>query len=88
MTTHRKDARRRYSHARRGLFLIRLLTRLRKRTPTAPLKLAIFPPFAGLFKWRDPDSNRGHHDFQSCIASTAAYRHVRKKRINTVFCVF
>ena len=24
------------------------------------------PSFTGLLKWRDPDSNWGHHDFQSC----------------------
>jgi hypothetical protein len=24
------------------------------------------PERRGLAKWRDPDSNRGHHDFQSC----------------------
>jgi hypothetical protein len=27
-------------------------------------------------KWRDPDSNRGHHDFQSSELHFDAYHHV------------
>jgi hypothetical protein len=27
-------------------------------------------PFAATFRWRDPDSNRGHHDFQACAPAT------------------
>ncbi len=34
--------------------------------------------FAGLFKWRDPDSNRGHHDFQSGKAGPSLYCPVRE----------
>jgi hypothetical protein len=26
------------------------------------------PALQGRFRWRDPDSNRGHHDFQSCAS--------------------
>jgi hypothetical protein len=26
------------------------------------------------FEWRDPDSNRGHHDFQSCALPTELSR--------------
>ena len=29
------------------------------------------------FKWRDPDLNRGHHDFQSCALPTELSRHGR-----------
>jgi hypothetical protein len=37
---------------------------VRGHDPTAPEKGKV--SFAGLFlRWRDPDSNRGHHDFQS-----------------------
>jgi hypothetical protein len=32
----------------------------RPRPPQNP------PSCSTLYKWRDPDSNRGHHDFQSC----------------------
>src|SRR4249919_2818606 len=28
----------------------------------------------GLLQWRDPDSNRGHHDFQSCALPTELSR--------------
>src|SRR5829696_4722312 len=47
-TRHRRHASCYLSRTRRGLFLSRLLTHLRKRAPTAPLKLYIFPLFAGL----------------------------------------
>jgi hypothetical protein len=30
--------------------------------------------FAGLSRWRDPDSNRGHHDFQGVLACTSPAR--------------
>jgi hypothetical protein len=46
-------------------FSIRLLTRPLKSASAALPESSIFWLFAGLFKWRDPDSNRGHHDFQS-----------------------
>ena len=32
-------------------------------TPLASMKMG--PRLPGLYEWRDPDSNRGHHDFQS-----------------------
>src|SRR5512132_2980079 len=33
------------------------------------------PPFLQAFcRWRDPDSNRGHHDFQSCALPTELSR--------------
>jgi hypothetical protein len=59
MATHGKDARRRHSHARRGHFLIRLLTRLRKKAPTAPLNLCIFLLFAGLLEVAGPGFEPG-----------------------------
>ena len=33
--------------------------------------------FQGFFRWRDPDSNRGHHDFQSCALPTELSRRAR-----------
>src|SRR4051812_45921575 len=30
-------------------------------------------------KWRDPDSNRGHHDFQSCALPTELSRRGRER---------
>jgi hypothetical protein len=48
----------------------------------------VLPAKRRFLQWRDPDSNRGHHDFQSCMVFTATYRHVREKRINTPFCDF
>ena len=38
-----------------------------KHRPAARREQEI-PPLGGIshFEWRDPDSNRGHHDFQSC----------------------
>ncbi len=35
------------------------------------------PADAGLREWRDPDSNRGHHDFQSCALPTELSRRAR-----------
>jgi hypothetical protein len=32
----------------------------------SPLQKQENPDAIGVFEWRDPDSNRGHHDFQSC----------------------
>jgi hypothetical protein len=61
-----------HTRARRGLFLIRLLTRLRYRAPETPPKLFVFCYLQDFLKWRDPDSNRGHHDFQS-YAKTLRY---------------
>ena len=31
----------------------------------------------GILRWRDPDSNRGHHDFQSCALPTELSRRGR-----------
>jgi hypothetical protein len=32
---------------------------------------------AGELRWRDPELNRGHHDFQSCALPAELSRHVR-----------
>ena len=36
-------------------------------------------------KWQDPDSNRGHHDFQFGCLSSAAYRCVRTTGLGKAF---
>jgi hypothetical protein len=33
-----------------------------------------------LARWRDPDLNRGHHDFQSCALPTELSRHAMRSR--------
>jgi hypothetical protein len=63
--------------ARRGLFLSRLLTRLRKGASVAPPNLYIFRCLQHFRKWRDADSNRGHHDSQSF---SKALRYAEKPR--------
>jgi hypothetical protein len=35
-------------------------------------------------KWRDPESNRGHHDFQSCALPTELSRRRRQRGDSTV----
>ena len=46
------------------LFLNRLLTRLCQRAPAALPGSFFLRHLQDFYKWRDPDSNRGHHDFQ------------------------
>ena len=42
-----------------------------------------FLVFCRKFKeWRDPDSNRGHHDFQSVYVCAALYRYFLAKGLN------
>ena len=40
----------------------------------------------GLSRWRDPDSNRGHHDFQSCALPTELSRRGGGLRVAPVPC--
>ena len=37
------------------------------------------PTWRGIWRWRDPDSNRGHHDFQSCALPTELSRQGRPR---------
>ena len=46
---------------------------LRVRNPKITANAVL--PIAGQFRWRDPDLNRGHHDFQSCALPTELSRH-------------
>ena len=39
-----------------------------------PRRLLQKPLVTGLSPWRDPDSNRGHHDFQLCALPTERWR--------------
>jgi ubiquinone/menaquinone biosynthesis C-methylase UbiE len=42
--------------------------------PTRPLRKQENPDVIRVPTWRDPDSNRGHHDFQSCALPTELSR--------------
>jgi hypothetical protein len=43
-------------------------------TPTPRALRGSRPDMSCLRGWRDPDSNRGHHDFQSCALPTELSR--------------
>ena len=49
---------------------------------TSLSRLLLFPLFAGRLEWRDPDSNRGHHDFQSVYVCAALCRRFLKNCLN------
>src|SRR5215217_2266141 len=61
---HRRQAGLHHSRTRTALFLSRLLTRLSQRAPETLPRLFVLVYLQDFFKWRDPDLNRGHHDFQ------------------------
>ena len=65
------------------------LERAARNRPNRPLDRRVGTGFAGsssgwsdlaapLLKWRDPDSNRGHHDFQSCALPTELSRRANR----------
>src|SRR5215212_3954819 len=54
--------------------------------PRRRYRACIFSPILQYFlKWQDPDSNRGHHDFQFGCLSSAAYRCVRTTGLGKAF---
>src|SRR3954471_18107119 len=44
------------------------------RLTSIQYKMQKAPHLQGFQRWRDPDSNRGHHDFQSCALPTELSR--------------
>src|SRR5829696_8922648 len=49
---------------------------------TGAVREAVNPATMRASEWRDPDSNRGHHDFQSCALPTELSRQ-RARRLAT-----
>jgi hypothetical protein len=52
-------------HAEGKLLFFGVAVALLRGAPVVPLRLLFLDYLQDLPKWQDPDSNRGHHDFQS-----------------------
>ena len=56
--------------------------------PGALLYLYIFLQIARKQKWRDPDSNQGHHDFEVCsrtLCSVSSRPRIRSKLVHSAY---